>query len=133
LGGHPVEISSQGKLLYHASAVFASNYLNAVLDAAVTVAGKAGIGTEDAAAALEPLVRATLANIRQFGTAKALTGPIARGDAQLVARQYRDVAAADAKLGELYRHLGDWTVEVALRKSTIDEAQAQQLRRSLNL
>lgn len=133
LGGHPVTMTSQGKLLYHAAAVFASNYLNAVLDAAVTSAGKAGIDAEDAAAALAPLIKATLANIRQFGTAKALTGPIARGDAHLVARQYHDVAAADAKLGELYRHLGDWTVDVALRGGSIDQEQAQQLRRSLGL
>jgi predicted short-subunit dehydrogenase-like oxidoreductase (DUF2520 family) len=133
LGGHPVTITSQGKPLYHSAAVFASNYLNAVLDAAMTAADKAGISADDAAAALAPLVKATLANIRQFGTAKALTGPIARGDAQLVARQYRDVASADAKLGELYRHLGDWTVDIALRGGNIDQEQAQQIRRSLDL
>ena len=131
LGGKPVELSTTGKLLYHASAVLASNYLIALLDAALATAGKAGIGRQDAAAALEPLVKATLSNVQALGPAKALTGPIARGDWQLVAKQYRDVRTADAKLGEIYRAMGVWTIDVALRKGTINEEKAGKLRQVL--
>jgi predicted short-subunit dehydrogenase-like oxidoreductase (DUF2520 family) len=131
LGGKPVEMSTQGKLLYHASAVLASNYLVGLMDAALATAGKAGIRGEDAAAALEPLVKATLMNIRNLGPAKALTGPIARGDWQLVERQYHDVRAADERLGDIYQAMGVWTVDVALRKGTIDQEKAEKLRKIL--
>jgi len=123
-----VRMSSAGKLLYHASAVMACNYLTALLDAALATAACADIPAERAADALQPLVRATLTNVFSAGTAAALTGPIARGDDGLVERQFRDVAAADARLGEIYRALGAWTVELALRKGTIDEAKADRLR-----
>ncbi len=129
LGAKAVRMSAEGKLLYHASAVMACNYLTALLDAAIATAGLAGIGSDDALSALEPLVRATLDNVFTNGPAKALTGPIARGDDKLVARQLADVAAADKELGNLYRTLGRWTVDVALRKGTIDSEKAASLRK----
>lgn len=133
LHARPVKISSSEKLLYHASAVLASNYLIALLDAAGAMAEKAGITRADAAAALKPLIAATLANVRASGPEQALTGPIARGDVELVARQYADVAQADAKLGHIYRAMGDWTIDLALRKGTIDAARAEKLREALRV
>jgi len=129
MGGRPVRMSSAGKGLYHASAVMACNYFTALLDAALATAEHADIPRDKAVAALEPLIRATLENIMAGGPAKALTGPIARGDDGLVARQYRQVAAADERLGGVYRALGAWTVELALRKGSIDEGKARRLRK----
>ncbi|MCK4625673.1 MAG: DUF2520 domain-containing protein [Phycisphaerae bacterium] len=129
VGAKPVRMEAAGKLLYHASAVMACNYFTALMDAALATAGKAGIGRDDALAALEPLVRATMDNVFTNGPAKALTGPIARGDEGLVARQFANVAAADKNLGQIYRVLGGWTVDVALRKGTIDAEKAGKLRK----
>ena len=129
VGGKPVRMSAAGKLLYHASAVMACNYFTALMDAALATAGHAGISRDDALAALEPLVRATMENVFTNGPAKALTGPIARGDEGRVGRQFADVKAADKNLGEIYRALGRWTVDVALRKGTIDAEKAQTLRK----
>jgi len=128
IGGQVVVMDSGGKLLYHASAVMAGNYLTALLDAALATAERAGIPRDRAAAALEPLVRAAVENVLAAGTAKALTGPIARGDEVLVARQFRAVSEADERLGGVYRALGAWTVELALRKGSINDAQAARLR-----
>ncbi len=127
IGGKPVRMSAAGKLLYHASAVMACNYFTALMDAALATAGKAGIGRDDALAALEPLVRATMENVFSNGPEKALTGPIARGDEGLVARQFADIAGADENLGQIYQVLGGWAVDVALRKGTIDAEKAQAL------
>ena len=131
LGGKPVRIGSSGKLLYHASAVMACNYFTALIDAALATAELAHVDRADALAALEPLVRATLDNVFAVGPAKALTGPIARGDVGLVERQYQAIKAADAQLGEIYRLLGLQAVDVALRKGTIDPQRADELRRLL--
>ncbi|MCD4700031.1 MAG: DUF2520 domain-containing protein [Phycisphaerae bacterium] len=128
VGGKPVRMEAKGKLLYHASAVMACNYFTALMDSALAAAGHAGIDRGDALSALEPLVRATMENVFANGPEKALTGPIARGDEKLVSRQFADISSADENLGDLYRALGLWTVDVALRKGTIDENKAKKLR-----
>lgn len=132
VGGKPIRMPSSGKLLYHAAAVFASNYLAALLDASLTAAERAGIRRDDALAALAPLVRATADNVMAEGPVRALTGPIARGDEELIARQLREVSAADADLGRIYKLLGARAVELAVRKGTIDAAVADRLRKLLS-
>ena len=132
VGGKPIRMPSSGKLLYHAAAVFASNYLAALLDASLTAAERAGIRRDDALAALAPLVRATADNVMAEGPVRALTGPIARGDEELIARQLREVSTADADLGRIYKLLGARAVELAVRKGTIDAAVADRLRKLLS-
>ena len=127
IGGTPVRIDSQSKLLYHAAAVMACNCLTALLDASFQTARQAGIDPGLAREALTPLIRATLENVLATGPAAALTGPVARGDAELVGKQAGEVSAADDRLGEIYRALGVWTVDLALRKGSIDAAQAKVL------
>lgn len=78
-GGRPVRIDDERKPLYHAAAVFASNYL-VTLSALAEELGLAA-GIEDPIAAFAPLQEATLANIARVGPAEALTGPAVRGDA----------------------------------------------------
>ena len=83
-GGRPVRIDDERKPLYHAAAVFASNYLVTVTALAEELGLAAGI--EDPIAAFAPLQEATLANIARVGPAEALTGPAVRGDAVTVQR-----------------------------------------------
>jgi predicted short-subunit dehydrogenase-like oxidoreductase (DUF2520 family) len=78
-GGNPVRIDDERKPLYHAAAVFASNYLVTVTALAEQLGLAAGIG--DPIAAFAPLQEATLANIARVGPEEALTGPAVRGDA----------------------------------------------------
>lgn len=101
-GAQTVQISAAGKLLYHAGAVFANNYLVTLLDTALRAYQAAGVSREMAQAMAEPLARQTLENVFALGTAQALTGPIARGDMATVASQQRAVAGWDGTAGDLY-------------------------------
>ena len=127
VGGTAVRIDSQTKLLYHAAAVMACNCLTALLDAAFHTAHQAGIDPAMARVAFGPLIRATVDNVLAAGPAEALTGPIVRGDAALVGREAGELSAADGRLGEIYRALGAWTVDLAVRKGSIDADQARAL------
>ncbi|MBS1907549.1 MAG: DUF2520 domain-containing protein [Actinobacteria bacterium] len=98
LGAHPFRVDDAHRAGYHASASIASNLLLAVLDAAEQVAGSAGIGSDEARAILAPLVQQTVANWAEVGAVGALTGPIARGDEETVARQRAAVATATPEL-----------------------------------
>ena len=131
IGGKPKLISSDGKVLYHAAAVMACNYLTALIDASVKLCGRAGIDGETALSALSPLVGATLENVTKLGPAEALTGPIARGDAQTVARHIDALEQCDQDLQAFYRVAGKWTLQLAKlgldRDRASDEAIAKLL------
>jgi predicted short-subunit dehydrogenase-like oxidoreductase (DUF2520 family) len=76
----PFRIADADRAAYHAAATIASNHLVALLAQAGRVAASAGVPL----AALLPLVRATVDNVEELGAPGALTGPVARGDADTV-------------------------------------------------
>lgn len=86
VGAIPVRVPRTGKVLYHAGAVLACNALVALLAEAFALFRAAGIPAGTTRRALGPLVRRTVDNVFALGPARALTGPVARGDAGTVAR-----------------------------------------------
>jgi predicted short-subunit dehydrogenase-like oxidoreductase (DUF2520 family) len=88
LGMRPVHVAEEDRAAYHAAASIASNFLVTLEGAAERLAASAGVDR----AALVALVRASVENWAALGAGRALTGPIARGDAATVARQRAAVA-----------------------------------------
>lgn len=115
-GAQPLPIDAGAKTVYHAAAVFASNYVTTVLDAALRAYQAAGIPEDTARALVRPLVTETVHNVLRLGPAAALSGPVARGDVATVARQQQAVSAWDPATGELYRALVGPTGTLAARK-----------------
>jgi predicted short-subunit dehydrogenase-like oxidoreductase (DUF2520 family) len=93
--GRVLSIRPGGKALYHAAAVFASNYAVALLSIAGRLMGEAGIAAEDAQPALTALAAGAVENVAALGPAAALTGPVARGDAETVARHLARLSGRD--------------------------------------
>jgi predicted short-subunit dehydrogenase-like oxidoreductase (DUF2520 family) len=116
IGARTVAIDAAAKTVYHAAAVFASNYLVTVVDAALRAYQAAGIPADVARELARPLATETLANVFRLGPQAALSGPIARGDMQTVARQQGAIDAWDAPTGALYAALVDATTALAQRK-----------------
>ncbi|MCK9249213.1 MAG: DUF2520 domain-containing protein [Solirubrobacteraceae bacterium] len=83
-----VTVADEDRAAYHAAASIAANYLLAVEDLAVRLAGTAGVDRT----LLAPLVRAAVDAWQADGAPAALTGPVARGDDATVARQRAAVA-----------------------------------------
>ncbi len=113
LGGRPLTIPDAAKPLYHAAAVFASNYVVTCFAQAVGILADLGIDPEEAAQALLPLTQGAVANLRSPGLPQALTGPISRGDTGTLAIHQQQLAAHEAGRLVLYRLLGQATVPVA--------------------
>jgi predicted short-subunit dehydrogenase-like oxidoreductase (DUF2520 family) len=132
IGGKPMSMSSEGKVLYHAAAVMACNYLTALLDASLTLCQSAGIDKPTAWDALGPLVGATLENISQLGPANALTGPIARGDSQTVARHIEAIGGCDEDLLNFYRIAGKWALQLAKTQDNHNHSGDDDIARLLN-
>jgi len=108
LDGHPVEVPDADRALYHAAAVVASNHLVALLGQVERIAAGAGVPL----AAYLDLVRGTVDNVAVLGPRVALTGPVARGDWDTVARHLA-VLPADERAA--YEALADEAARLAGR------------------
>jgi predicted short-subunit dehydrogenase-like oxidoreductase (DUF2520 family) len=91
LGAEPFAISRSKKMAYHAWGAFTSPLLIALLVTGERVARAAGIPIADARRKALPILRQTLANYGRLGPAGAFSGPIVRGDAQVVRQHLREL------------------------------------------
>jgi len=98
LGAKPKHVTGRERVLYHAAAVYASNFVDVVLSEAVRVLGTTGWTEAEAKRALMPLVDGAVANVRKRGVVGALTGPIRRGDADTVRRHLEALRNLDAPI-----------------------------------
>ena len=111
VGMRPFPVADDDRAAYHAAASIASNFVVTIEAAAERVAATAGVPR----AALVPLVRAAVENWAALGADEALTGPIARGDEAVVARQRMAVAARAPELIDLFDALAGATRDLARR------------------
>lgn len=107
LGMVPFPIADRDRAAYHAAASIASNFLVTLEDAAEVLAATAGVDRS----MLVPLIRATVDNWAAEGRT-ALTGPVARGDAETVARQRVAIAERSPELLALFDVLVERTQTV---------------------
>lgn len=126
-GGHCVVLNPEDKVLYHAAAVFASNYVVTMAWLASDLLRTAGISEVEATAALASLMRGTVNNVERLGFPGCLTGPIARGDVGTVAKHIAELERRAPGVLPAYRELARQTVPVALAKGGIDKEKARVL------
>ncbi len=125
LGARPKHVQDRERVLYHAAAVYASNFVDVVIAEAVRLLEGIGWTEAEATRALMPLVDGAVASIRKRGVVGALTGPIRRGDADTVKRHLAAVNNRD-----LYRMLGLVALGIA-SEAGLDRAAARRTRRAL--
>jgi predicted short-subunit dehydrogenase-like oxidoreductase (DUF2520 family) len=113
LGMRPFRVEAADRVRYHAAACVASNHVVALLGQVERLAAHVGVPFE----AFLPLVRGTVDNVDELGANAALTGPVARGDIETVARH---LDALPDKERDAYRAL----VVEAERLAARDEALA---------
>src|SRR5436190_1218224 len=103
LGLRPFDLADDARTLYHAGAVFASNYVVTMQRAAALLFRAAGAPAE----ALEPLMERTIENGFE------LTGPISRGDWATVDAHLAEIRARTPELDHLYETLAGATLALA--------------------
>jgi predicted short-subunit dehydrogenase-like oxidoreductase (DUF2520 family) len=102
LGAQCFDLAAADKLLYHAGAVFATNFLPVLQDLAEQLWQQARMPPELAQQLRTRLLHNAVNNIVQLGPQGALTGPAARGDTDLVSRQARALTQWQPAAGEAY-------------------------------
>jgi predicted short-subunit dehydrogenase-like oxidoreductase (DUF2520 family) len=124
MGGEPVFIAEENRDLYHAAIAGAANHLVTLVVQGCDLLREAGVA--DPARLLGPLLSAALDNSLRLGDA-ALTGPVARGDADTVASHLAALRAVAPQTLPAYLALARLTADRALAAGTLAAPDAQRL------
>ncbi len=115
MGAHPLMLDKKQKRNLHIAAVMASNYLVALMFSVENLLKD--VDLEDGFQSLEPLVHQTVTNIFEKGPSDALTGPIARGDAESVQTHLEELRGRDQE--KLYKNLGVEALKIVENSSVL--------------
>jgi predicted short-subunit dehydrogenase-like oxidoreductase (DUF2520 family) len=130
VGARPFRLPDPARPLYHAAAVFASNYLVAVIGEAEALFRAAGI--PEPLELFLPLSRASLDHAGTLGPARAITGPAARGDAGTVRKNVTALAESAPEAVAAYVALADLATDLARREGRLQEDEARRVREALD-
>ena len=119
IGAQVFRVATERKALYHAASVFSSNFTVVLQAIAREAWASAGVTDGMAAKLHQGLLRATVNNVLAFGAHRAITGPAARGDLDVVRAQGAAVAAWHERAGLLYRELSALASALAQTGSTL--------------
>lgn len=128
LGAQLFMLNTENRPLYHAGTVIASNFLPLIMQSASQCLQSADISAEQARAILAPLMQGTIENIVEIGPSKAMTGPITRGDVEVITRQLQSLPDDTTKA--LYRTLSLAALELA-RHGGLSDDKAEAVRQGL--
>jgi predicted short-subunit dehydrogenase-like oxidoreductase (DUF2520 family) len=111
VGASPSPIEARKKPLYHAAGVLAAGHTLIVVEAAIQLLMALGMKRAEALRALLPMTKQVLQNYERLGPRAAWTGPLSRGDYEVVAKhlnvlqqhspEYAHAYAALNQLGEM--------------------------------
>ncbi len=102
LGAVPVYIEGARKPLYHAAGALAAGNVLALIEAATRMMTAAGMKRREAVRALLPLTRQVLENFERLGPRAAWTGPLSRGDYDVVAAHVDAMKDLPAEFAQAY-------------------------------
>lgn len=131
IGAHPVRLAPGTKAAYHAAAVLAAGGFVALLDAIAELGRVAGLDEPGSLAIYGRLAEQTLANARALGIARALTGPMTRGDVGTLERHLATLREHAPAVLPLYVAAAEREIALAERRGALAPASAAAMRRSL--
>ena len=117
IGARCFALAAKDKLLYHAGAVFATNFLPVLQSVAQRLWHDSGMPANLVTTLQTTLLQNAVDNLLTLGPAGALTGPAARGDLALVQRQGEAVTDWDATAGAAYTALSQLAARLALSQT----------------
>ncbi|MDT7582097.1 MAG: hypothetical protein QOK35_3361 [Pseudonocardiales bacterium] len=129
MGAEPVRVPESVRPLYHAALAHGANHLITLVRDCVDVLERAGVRPAERLVA--PLLSAALDNALRHGD-RALTGPVARGDAGTVRTHLRELDAVDPDLAATYRVLAARTARRARKAGMLPDHAADEVLAALD-
>ena len=133
LEGKVIVIPPERRAFYHAACVLASNHLATMLSILEEMFGTLKTSKKDFFPVFEPIIMATLRNIKSSSPAEALSGPVARGGVETVADHFNAIKSESPEMVPYFSRLSLESVTLAVKKGSIDMTQADTLRSLIHL
>ncbi|MFQ5719520.1 MAG: DUF2520 domain-containing protein, partial [Acidobacteriota bacterium] len=131
LGGHPFTVRPHARPAYHLAASLVANDTLALVDLATALLRRAGLPADVARASLAHLLAGTAAALEHASVEQALTGPVARGDAETLRLHLTAAEATGGPAAALHRALSRVLIDIARRSGRLDAAGVRRLIREL--
>lgn len=124
MGGEPAWVPEERRALYHAALASGANHLVTLVAESVALLSQAGV--TDAERVIAPLLGAALDNAIRSGP-YALTGPVARGDADTVATHLAELHRVSPEAVPAYVAMARLTADRALQSGMLAPEDAERL------
>ena len=127
----PLSLRPGARLTYHLAGNFAASGLLAILAEAENLWAESSLNRDDALTALLPLSFGTLDSAQRLGLAKAVSGPVSRGDTAMLMRHLA-LAKKRPDGDALYREVLTRLVSLAQSSQRLSPTQIEALRAVLD-
>lgn len=124
IGGHPIFLRAEDKVLYHLSGVMLGGILSGVGATAAQLWEHLGMERSDGLRALMPIMRQVSINLSSQGIPEGIAGPYARGDIGTIRKHLQVLAARAPDVLPLYCNMALSSLPFALEKGTLTEERA---------
>lgn len=127
IGGRPVFLNAEDKVLYHLSGVMMGNLLTCLAASAAQLWEQCGYSRAEGVEALVPMMRGVVNNLERSGVPGAVAGPYVRGDLGTIRKHVEALAARAPDVLPLYRELARAAVPFGVEKRALSPETAQQI------
>lgn len=124
MGGEPVWVPEESRAIYHAAIAGGANHMITLVSQTLELLTLSGIETPQRLVA--PLLGASVDNALRLGD-QALTGPVARGDAETVKVHLDEIGRRSLPAQRAYRELARLTADRALNAGILAPTDAERL------
>ena len=131
LGAISVRLTPEQRIISHLAMTISSNYTVSLVRMAEKIMMSAGISNEIAQKMLSPLFLNTVHNISAYGALNALTGPVSRGDVNVIKRHLDILASMEHEYQAVYRGLAQSALEMALERGDVSVEKAEEIKKLL--
>ena len=128
LDGYWIEVKASDRPIYHVAIEMPSLFTMLLARTAVKIFEAMNIEQKQALNVTVPLMRVAANIIESFGTSKALTGPVDRGDTETVKKHIDGLRRLCPSVLPLYRELALQNIPFAIEHRSIDQKKADELK-----
>lgn len=132
LGGSPLDLTPEMKGEYHASGIIAFTGIMALAGAVESICRGLGLDRIFMEKGILPGMRAAVEAVESQGLPACLTGPVSRGDADVVAGHMRELSESFPELLPLYRELARINLRIAAEGGILEPESVEELRQILD-
>ena len=127
IGGNPIFLKPEDKVLYHVSGVLMGNLLAVLASVAASMWPKFGHSRDEGVRALTPMMTAAARNLSANGVPQGVAGPYPRGDVGTIRKHLQALSAAAPEYLPLYCELALAGLPFAVEKGALSQELADEI------